>query len=107
MKRKAVLFTLLAAFVVLLYAQENQPVEMTGWICSSGCVKQSAGHATCDASCNDKSGDMVFVQDNGKITKITNPDMAKDKMGQKVTAKCQMSKDKESLEVVEFLQSIR
>jgi hypothetical protein len=107
MKRKAVLFTLVAALAVLLYSQENEPVEMTGWVCSSACVKQSDGHATCDASCKDKSGDAVFVQDNGKVTKISNPDMVKGNMGKQITAKCQMSKDKESLEVRELLQSIR
>lgn len=109
MKRNAVLFTIVVAFVVVPYAQENAPVELMGWICASKCVTQSAGHAACDASCtsNDKSGDLVFVQDNGKVTKISNPDTVKGSMGQKVKAKCQMSKDKESMEVQELLYSIR
>jgi hypothetical protein len=107
MKRNAVLFTVLFASVFLLYAQDNAPKEMTGWICSSACVSQSGGHATCDANCAgaNKSGDAVFVEDNGKVSTISNPDMVKGKMGQKVKAKCQMNKDKESMEILELIQA--
>lgn len=109
MKRHAVLFTIVIASLLLLYAQDNPPVEMTGWICSSACVTQTPGHAACDANCaaNDKGGDMVFVSENGKISKISNPDMAKGKMGQEVRMKCRMAQDKQSMEIIEFLASIR
>ena len=107
MKRSAVLFTIVLASLVLLYAQDNQPVEMTGWICYSACVTQAAGHATCDANCTDKSGDAVFVEDNGKVTKISNPDIVKGHMGTKMKVKCKMSKDKEAMEIQELLYSIR
>jgi hypothetical protein len=48
---------------------------MSGWICDSKCVKQDAGKASCDASCAEKGGDTVFVDDQGKATKIANPKM--------------------------------
>ena len=107
MKRYAVLFIIAVTSVILLYAQEKQPTEMSGWICSSACVKQHAGFATCDANCSDKSGDAVFVSDEGKVSKISNPDMAKGKMGQQVKMKCRMDKENDSMEIIEFLSSIR
>src|SRR5262249_57197894 len=84
MKRHAVMRTIVIASLFLLYAQDNPPVEMKGWICSSACVTQTPGAAGCDANCaaNDKSGNAVFVSEDGKISKISNPDMAKSKMGQ-------------------------
>jgi hypothetical protein len=99
------LFTIVLASLVLLYAQDNQPMEMSGWICNSTCVNQSAGHATCDASCTDKSGSAVFVEENGKVSTISNPDMVKGKMGQKVKVKCTKDKDKESMEILEVIQA--
>ena len=109
MKRNAALFTIVIASLFLLYAQDNPPTEMTGWICSSACVTQTPGHAACDANCaaNDKGGSVVFVSEDGKVSKISNPDMAKDKMGQQVRMKCRVAKDKESMEIIEFLASIR
>jgi hypothetical protein len=105
MKRSAMLFTIVLASLVLLYAQDNQTMEMTGWVCNSACVSQSAGHAACDASCTDKSGNAVFVEENGKVSTISNPDMVKGKMGQKVKVKCTKDKDKESMEILELIQA--
>ena len=102
MKRSAALFTILLFSLALLYAQEQQSMEMTGWVCNSACVTQSAGHTTCDANCTNKSGDAVLVQDNGKVTKISNPDVVKGYMGQKVKAKCKMNKDGEAMEVLDI-----
>jgi hypothetical protein len=105
MKRSAMLFTIVLASLVLLYAQDNQPMEMTGWVCNSACVNQSAGHATCDANCTDKSGNAVFVEENGKVSTISNPDMVKGKMGQKVKVKCTKDKDREAMEILEIIQA--
>jgi hypothetical protein len=105
MKRSAALLTIVLTSLVLLYAQDNKATQMTGWICNSACIAQSAGHATCDATCKDKSGDAMFVEDSGKVTKIANPDMVKGKMGQKVKVKCTMNKDKEEMEILQILQS--
>jgi hypothetical protein len=99
MKRNAGLCTIVLASVLLLCAQNHTPKEMTGWICTSACVNHNVGHAACDASCagKDKTGEAVFVDDNGKVSKISNPDIVKDKMGKKVKAKCKMNKDNESM----------
>jgi len=105
MKRRAVFFSIVLSSLILLYAQDNPSKEMSGWICNSACVAQAAGHAMCDVNCTDKSGDAVFVEDNGKVTKISNPDMVKGKMGQKVKAKCKMNKDDQTMEIERFLQS--
>jgi hypothetical protein len=105
MKRSAALFTIVLTSLILLYAQDNKPKEMTGWICNSACVTHTAGPATCDATCNDKSGAAVFVEDSGKVTKIANPDMVKGKMGQKVKVKCTMDKDKEAMEILQIIQA--
>ena len=105
MKRSAALFTIVLTSLILLYAQDNKPMEMTGWICNSACVTHTAAPATCDATCKDKSGDAVFVEDSGKVTKIANPDIVKGKMGQKVKVKCTKDKDKESMEILELIQA--
>ena len=103
MKRPAAILAILFVSLAMLYAQEQQSTEMTGWICNSSCVTQAAGHATCDANCTDKSGDPVFVEENGKVTKISNPDKVQGHMGQKVKARCKMSKDREAMEVEELI----
>jgi hypothetical protein len=108
MKRSVALLTIVLTSLILLYAQDNKYAqgnkveEMTGWICNSACVAQSAGQSTCDAKCKDKSGDAVFVDDQGRVSKITNQDMAKGKMGQKVKVKCSW-KDKESMEILQII----
>jgi hypothetical protein len=103
MKRNAVLFTIVLSSLILLYAQDNKPMEMVGWICNSTCVTQSAGHATCDSGCTDKSGAAVFIEDDGKVSTISNPDMVKGKMGQKVKVRGQMNKDKDAMEILEVI----
>lgn len=100
MKRNAGLSMIVLASVLLLYAQ-NTPKEMTGWICTSACVTHNGGHAACDAHCagKDKAGEAVFVDENGKVTKISNPDIIKGKMGKKVKAKCKMNEDNDSMSI--------
>jgi hypothetical protein len=105
MKRSAALLTIVLASLLFLYAQDNQATEMTGWICNSACVTQSGGHAACDATCKDKSGDAVFVGDSGKVTKIANPDKVKGNMGQKVKVNCTVNKEKEEMEIHKILQA--
>jgi hypothetical protein len=96
MKRIAGLFTLVLALMMLVYAQdqnkpmEKKPMEMTGWICNSKCVNHDKPTATCDASCTETSGDVVFIDEQGKTTKISNPAMVKGHMGKKMKVKCEM-----------------
>lgn len=98
MKRSVGLCAIVLASVLLLYGQSGTK-DMTGWICTSACVTKNASQGTCDAGCagKDKRGEAVFVDDNGKVSKISNPDMVKGKMGKKVKAKCKMNKDNDSM----------
>jgi len=101
MKRSAALCGLVLASLILLYAQDNKPTEMTGVICNSTCINQSAGHASCDANCTDKSGPAVFIEDNGNVSKINNPEIVKGKMGQKAKVKCNMHKEDQSMDILD------
>jgi hypothetical protein len=65
-------------------------MEMTGVVCHSKCVKQDAEKSSCDANCKEKSGDVVFIDDQGKSFKIANQKMAKSHAGKKVKMKGKM-----------------
>ena len=85
MKRIAVLLMFVLGTAVFVTAQSNSKgTEMIGTLCDQKCVKQDAGKAACDLSCTEKSGDRVFVDDNGKATKVANPEVCEGKMGKKV-----------------------
>jgi|tagenome__1003787_1003787.scaffolds.fasta_scaffold8814352_1 hypothetical protein len=43
---------------------------MTGMLCNAKCVKQDSGKAACDSGCTAKSSDVVFIDDQGKATKV-------------------------------------
>ena len=103
MKRSAALCGILLASAILLYAQDKKPMEMMGTICHSTCITQSAGHAACDPNCTDKSGPAVFVEDNGNVSKINNPDIVKGKMNQKVKVKCNMHKEDQSMDILDIV----
>ena len=108
-KRNAGLCTIVLASALVFYGQSETPKgqsdipkQMTGWICTSACVNKTVSQATCDATCagKDRRGEAVFVDDNGKVSKISNPDMVKGKMGKKVKAKCKMNKDNDSMQIL-------
>lgn len=110
MKRIAGLLAIVLGSWMLIYAQDqskgpdqSKGQEMTGWICNSKCVNQTAAKASCDESCTDKSGDVVFVDDSGKVTKIANPDKVMDKMGKKVKVKCDMMKDQDMMQIYDVV----
>ncbi len=104
MKRLAALLALALGTTILMAAQDkNKGTEMTGMICDQKCVKQDAGKSACDASCTEKSGVAVFVDDEGKATKIANPKMVKDKMGKKVKVHGEMMKDKDTMKVYDVV----
>jgi hypothetical protein len=96
---------------MLLYAQQaskatqgtDKGTEMTGWVCNSKCVTHDAGKAACDQNCADKSGDAVFIEDSGKVTKIANPDMVEGKMGKKVKVHCDMMKDQDAMKIYDVV----
>ncbi len=97
MKRIAPLLAIILGSV-MLYAQEKPQgteqgaIEMTGTICDSKCVTESGGPSACDTKCTKTGGAAVFIDDNGKVTKIANPDKVKGYMGKHLKAKCKMMK---------------
>jgi hypothetical protein len=102
MKRIAVLLVMVLGSV-MLYAQEQpKGVEMTGTICDSKCVTQSAGQSACDPKCAQTGGEAVFIEDNGKVTKIANPEKVKGSMGKRVKARCEMMKDQNTMNIYEI-----
>jgi hypothetical protein len=89
MKRIAWLLIAALLSAVSLYADDTgKMTEMSGMLCSSKCVKQDASHASCDLNCADKTGDVVLVDDQGKVFKISNQDKVAGNHGKKAKMKC-------------------
>ncbi|SRR6266849_842515 len=110
MKKILGLLTIVLGSTLLLSAQDtskgsmdqgsaNKGTEMVGYFCDSKCVKQDAGKAACDLNCTEKGGDAMFVDDQGKATKVANPKMTMGKMGKKVKVHCSMDKDKNAMQI--------
>jgi hypothetical protein len=89
MKRRAWFLLGVLASALSLYAEDmGKATDMTGWLCNNKCVAQTAGHAACDQNCADKSGDVVMVDDQGRVFKIANQDKVKGLAGKKAKMKC-------------------
>lgn len=85
MKRLTALLALVLGLLVSVSAQDKSKAsEMTGMVCDQSCVQQDGDKATCDTSCKKHSGEAVFLDDSGKLWKVTNPASCKGKMGKKV-----------------------
>jgi hypothetical protein len=85
MKSTVWLFAGILCSAVSLFAQDqSKNQEMTGTICNSSCVVKQANVSTCDTTCTDKSGEAVLVDDQGKVMKLANQDMAMPHMGKHV-----------------------
>jgi hypothetical protein len=103
MKRIVGLSAMVLALAAFPYAQDpNDSIEKTGWICRSQCVNHDQPVAACDTSCRKKSGDVVFVDEQGNITKISNPHRVQGHIREKVKVKCQMKNGK--LQIDELLR---
>jgi len=72
MKRLAWLFLAVLCSAILLNAESK---TMDGWVCDSACVVQHDNRATCDPTCTERSGNDVFISDEGAVSTITNPDV--------------------------------
>jgi hypothetical protein len=83
--------------LTLIGQQKQQLTDMTGTVCNSKCVNRSSDRAVCDSGCTEKGGDAVFVEEDGRVTKIANPDKVKGFMGKHVKAKCRMMQDKDEM----------
>ena len=75
--------------VVSVDAEDTgKATPMTGWLCDSKCVTQTSGHAACDQSCTEKSGEVVFIDEQDRVLKIANQDKVTLHAGKKVKMKC-------------------
>ena len=98
MLRKIAPMLALSLFPLMMFGQQKQQTsDMTGTICSSKCVNRSSERAACDLGCTEKGGEAVFVEENGTVTKVANPDKVKGFMGKHVKAKCKMMQDKDEM----------
>ena len=88
MKYSGWIFLSVLCLATSLFGQDSNAKEVTGTICNSACVEPVQKVATCNTSCTDKSGDVVIVNDQGKVMKIENPNMAMPHMNKKVKATC-------------------
>jgi len=96
MRKIAGLIVFALASMLLAQAQDqggqdkDKGTEMTGILCNADNVATADGKSVCDPSKGGKSADMVFIDDQGKATKIANPEGMKGMSGQKVKVKCEM-----------------
>lgn len=91
MKRIAGILVFALSSMVLLHAQDkSKGTEMTGMVCNAGNIVTTDGKAVCDETKGGKSADMVFIDDQGKATKIANPEKLKGMSGKKVKVKAEM-----------------
>jgi len=102
-KKLAAIAVLALGSAVMLQAQDMKDkgmkgTEMTGVVCSSKCVNTTTTPASCKADCKE-SGDAVFIDDQGKVTKIANAKKVKGHFGKKVKMHGEMMKDKDMMEV--------
>lgn len=103
MKRIAWLLVAVLGSAMCLYGQDNakgnspdtsQATTMTGMLCNSTCVHQTAAGASCDQNCADRNGEIVLVDDKGQILKIANQEKVQEHAGKKVKMSCRPVKGK-------------
>ena len=103
MKRIPWLLAIVAGLAMWVQAQTaTSGGMMSGWICDSGCVSQSAGKATCDQNCTQKTGTAVFISDKGTVTQIQNQDMCQSHMGKHVKMKAKMDPQADQIRAMEI-----
>lgn len=112
MKKIATLLAFVLGSLVLLSGQQSsqgsdssQMKEMVGTICNADNVSQAGGQATCDESKGGKSADWVFINDEGKTSKIANPDALKGMHG-KMKVKCKMKKSSADAEEQMYIYDV-
>ena len=106
MKRSAWLFLgILCSAALLFAADQTKTMKKTGAICDSQCVAKVSGLNTCDPECTAKSGQVVFVENNGTLLQIENQDMAKPHMGQHVKMTCTEAQRERTLRILELTEN--
>jgi hypothetical protein len=86
MKQMVWLVLLILGSIPWSYAQDSSKAQqMSGTICNAKCVIQTPDHASCDPKCDITGGQSVFINDAGKVDKITNQEKCRSYMGKNVT----------------------
>jgi hypothetical protein len=94
MKRLTALFALVLGLFASAAAQDqSKTMEMTGVVCDEKCVTHDSGQAACSTSCKEHSGQAVFLDNSGKLWKVSNPASCKGKMGKAVKVHGEMKDD--------------
>jgi hypothetical protein len=117
MKRAAgILFAVVLCLTGLLAAQDSggtkqssKAQQMTGTICNSSCLTQVENLQTCDPTCTIDTGDCVFVDNQGTVTKVENPQKCKGVMGKPVKIKVapkETEKERQKDLVIEELEEM-
>jgi hypothetical protein len=99
--------TLCSAMALVAQESNNAPStgrDMIGWICNAKCVDQSSGKPTCNQNCSEAAGEVVFIQDNGQVTRISNQQMAQPMAGKKCKIKATRDPDSGMLAVQNIVE---
>lgn len=99
----------IAVFAVLfsaisMYAEDpGKSVPMIGMLCNAKCVKQSSGQNSCDKKCEEKTGEIVLIDDQGRLLKIANQEKVAPHVGKKVKMMCKPVPGKQDTMYVDSL----
>ncbi len=96
MKRIAWLLAPVVLSAVSLSAEDmGKEAGLSGLLCNSNGVVQNEGHAACDQSYAGQSGEVVFVDQQGRVFKIANQDKVVLRTGKKAKTKSKPVKDQQ------------
>jgi hypothetical protein len=116
MKRNAWLLVPIFFVAIFLFAEgqnnssksqqtgNSQYTEMTGWVCSSNCVTQHAGTASCNPSCSEATGPLVFVSNTGQVLQITNQAKARPMAGKACKMQGKLDPSTSSVDPMGFIE---
>jgi conjugal transfer/entry exclusion protein len=116
MKRNAWLLDPVSCVAIFLFAEgqnnsskyqhtgNNQYTEMTGWVCKSKCVTQKAGTASCNPSCSEATGTVVFVSNTGQVLQITNQAKAQPMSGKMCKMKGMVDPNSGSIDIDSMIE---
>jgi len=105
MKRIAWLLVTIFCLAILLCASDkNNSMDMTGWVCNAKCVDHSTGTATCNRSCSESSGAVVFIDSKGRVLQISNQEMATPMSGKRCHLKGKMDPDTNAIAVQNIVE---
>jgi hypothetical protein len=101
MKQGSKLLIGILGSAALLFATDPSKDTKTknGSICDAQCVTKVNDRNTCNPTCTEKSGEVVFVDDDGAVMKIENQEMAKPHMGKHVNIKCTEAQREQTLRI--------